>query len=362
MKFSIIENPPIDTTWDRFLEGAYNGHHVQSSAWGQLKSKFGMKVIRVIVKEDNSIIGGAQILIRPLPLYGNIGYISRGPVVVKGRSDVIAPLFDKIEQVANDQNLFILSIEPPSNEDFYMNQLSGRDFKVSSFYIIPPTTVLVDLHQNKDEILAQMRKNTRYGVRYAQREDVKLEIRDGSEEDLSLLFSWMKSAAKRDPYYYYSLEYFQEARRLFEPQGNLKLFMAYHEGQPISGIIVIAFGSWAAYKWAASSGEHRNTKPNELLNWHAILWSQEKGCDYYDLGGITPLVADALNAGVKPPKIKGAGIAHFKLGFGKLYNFPVAYDNNYGPFPRWMIRKPIELIWKMSFLRDFIRKLINPGT
>jgi len=361
MQVKIYEEPILDQKWDEFLEGEFNGHHVQSSLWGQLKTKFGMKVFRIIVEDDGSIIGGAQILSRPLPIFGNIGYISRGPIAASGREEVVELIFDKIEELARERNLLVLSIEPPTNEELYMKQLRERDFRFSNFYIIPPTTVLVDLHQHQDAILAQMRSKTRYNIRYALRDDIEIKVRDGSEDDLPLLYSWMEAAAKRDSYYYSTLDYYQEAWHQFEPSGNLKLFMAYYQDQPIAGIIVIAFGDWAVYKWGASSGEHLNAKPNQLLHWHAIQWSQGIGCRYYDLGGITPVVAEAIKNGEKLPQIKGAGIARFKLGFGERFDFPYAYDNNYGPFPRWMIRNLVAFIWKFDFLRDFIRKVVNPG-
>ena len=67
-------------------------------------------------------------------------------------------------------------------------------------------------------------------------------------------------------------------------------------------------------------------------------WSKEFGCKYYDMGGITPVVAEALNSGEELPDVKGSGIAHFKLGFGEKHIFPEAYDNTYTFLPRWFVR------------------------
>lgn len=353
MKIEILEQPTDDLAWDEFLAAQPAGHHVQSSPWGQLKAKYAWQVVRIIATECGHIVGGAQVLMRRLPVWGRVGYITRGPVVASGRHDVMEALFDRIEQVARAKRLLILSIEPPAHESLYMQPLNVRQFRPSSFYVIPPTTVVVDLRQSEDEVLAQFKRGTRYNVGLALRKGIV--VREGNETDLPKLFEWMKDTAAENPYYFYDLAYYQEAWRLFAPRGMLKLLMACFEDEPISGIIVLALGHWAVYKWGASSGAHLAKKPNDLLQWHGIRWSRDKGCHYYDLGGITPSVAEALQRGEEPPEGKGTGIARFKLGFGQMVSFPSSYDNSYGIRPRWLVRKGVDYGWKLKFLRNVAR-------
>lgn len=353
MRVTVAEQASNDPVWDAFLASQATGHHVQSSPWGQLKAKVGWQVVRVLAQEGEQIVGGAQILSRRLPVWGSIAYVTRGPVVAPGRSDVMEALLDRIEEVAQAQRLLVLSVEPPADEPLYMFPLQARQFKPSSFYVIPPTTVLVDLRQSEDEILAQFRRTTRYNVGLASRQGVV--VREGTDEDLPMFFEWMEATAAQDPYSYYSLEYYQEAWRQFVPQGMMKLLIACYQDEPISGTIVIALGHWAVYKWGASSGAYLNKKPNEILQWHAMKWSREKGCHYYDLGGITPSVAEALRRDEKPPEGKLTGIARFKLGFGQMVTFPSSYDNTYGIRPKWLVRKALPYAWELKFLRGLVR-------
>ncbi len=353
MRVTVAEQASNDPAWDEFLAAQATGQHVQSSPWGQLKAKFGWQVVRILAREGEQIVGGAQILSRRLPIWGSIAYVTRGPVVAPGRSDVMEMLFDRIEKVAQAQRSLVLSVEPPADEPLYMCPLQARQFKPSSFYVIPPTTALVDLRQSDDEILAQFKRGTRYNVRVALRHGIV--VRDGNQADLGRFFEWMDATAAQDPYYYYSLAYYEEAWRQFVPRGMMKLLIACYEGEPISGTIVIALGQWAVYKWGASSGAHLSKKPNELLQWHAMKWSREKGCHYYDLGGITPFVAEALKRGEKPPESKLTGIARFKLGFGQMVTFPSSYDNTYGIRPKWLVRKVLPYAWELRFLRGLVR-------
>lgn len=355
MRVKVIEQAAYDAAWDDFLAHRPDGHHVQSSLWGQLKAKFGWQVARILAyEEDEKIVGGAQILIRPLPIWGKIGYISKGPVVALNRFEVMKALFGHIEQLAQTRRLIVLSIQPPENDPLYMNPLREHHFKPSSFYVVPPTTVLVDLQPSEDEILAQMKQKTRYNIRLAARKGVV--IREGEAQDLPTFYRLTQvTGARNEDYAYYDLEYYQEAWHQFAPHGLMKLFLAYYDNEPLGALIAIAFGKWAVYKWGASSNAHRDLMPNNLLQWEAIRWSKEKGCAFYDLGGISPPIAEAINQGQDPATIATGGTARFKLGFGDMITFPDSFDNSYGIRPRWLVQAGVAAAWKFRFLRGLVR-------
>lgn len=354
MRIQIDEQAAYDAMWDDFLIGQPDGHHVQSSLWGELKAKFGWQVIRIVAYEDEEIVGGAQILARPLPVWGKIAYISKGPVAASDRLDIMESLFDHIEQLAQARRFLVLSIQLPEEVPSYTDLLEARQFQSSSFYVVPPTTVVVDLRPNEDEILAKMKQKTRYNIRLAGRKGVL--IREGNEQDLPIFYQLTQlTGSRNEDYSYYDLEYYQEAWRQFAPHGMMKLFLAYYNDEPLGALIAITFGKWAVYKWGASSNTHQNLMPNNLLQWNAIHWSKEKGCNYYDLGGISPPIAQALKQGQNPASIAKGGTARFKLGFGDMVTFPDSFDNNYGIRPRWLVRMLIDYGWKSRFLRGMVR-------
>jgi peptidoglycan pentaglycine glycine transferase (the first glycine) len=356
MDIRVIEGAGRDPAWDAFLATQPAGQHLQSSPWGELKARFGWQVTRVLAREGSEICGGAQILMRRLPVWGSVGYISKGPVVASGRNDAMDALCDAVEHVAERKRILILSIQPPEDTPLCMQPLKARNFQPSSFYVVPATTVLVDLEQNEDEILASMRKSTRYSVRRASREGVT--VREGDASHLPLFYKWVTADAAQDPsYVHYSLEYYQEAWRLFASRGMMKLLVAYYEDEPLGINIVIYLGNWGVYKWGSSSGAHHRKLPNYLLQWEAIRWCKSRGCRYYDLGGITPSVSETLELGEKlePTASKGAGIAYFKSGFGEIVTFPDSYDNNYGFRPRWLIRTAVRYAWRFNVTRKLAR-------
>ncbi len=341
--------------WDAFLAAQPAGHYTQSSLWGLLKMKFGWQARRFVVKEHGQIIGGAQLLLRRLPLWGQIGYISKGPVVSQGRRDVMERLLVEIENFARKHTVLLLSIQPPNDLPEYMQPLIAHRYAPSSYYIIPPSTVLIDLSSTEDEILSQMKRTTRQNIRAAQSRGVT--VQEGGEADLPAFCQLKQMTELRSEFVHYSQEYYQEAWRQFAPRGAMKLWLAYFGDELLAGLMAVYFGQQVVYAWAGSTRQHVDKRPNDLLFWHAMLWGKQQGYRFCDLGGISPVVANALLQNKEPPECKEKGIARYKLGFGPMHTFPPSYDNIFILRPRWLARKMISFAWSSN--RQLVSRFVR---
>jgi lipid II:glycine glycyltransferase (peptidoglycan interpeptide bridge formation enzyme) len=335
-----------DREWDAYLAAQPAGHYTQSSPWGLLKAKFGWQVARLLVKEGEQIVGGAQLLLRRLPLWGRIGYISKGPVVSAGRMDVMEQLLGEIESFARKNAVLLVSIQPPSDLPEYMQPMFSHGYRLSSYYIVPPTTVLIDLTKSENEILSQMKRTTRQNIRTAQSRGVL--VQEGGEADLPAFCRLKQMTESRSEFVHYSQEYYQEAWRQFELRGAMKLWLAYFGQELLAGLMAVYFGHWVVYAWAGSTRQHVDKRPNDLLFWHAMMWGKQQGYHFCDLGGISPIVADALLKNSEPPDCKEKGIARYKLGFGPMQTFPSSYDSIFILRPRWLVRKVINFAWSSN--------------
>ena len=63
------------TDWNQFLTQYPNAHLLQTGEWGELKSAFGWKPVRVTNGD-----AGVQILFRKLPLGFTVGYIPKANI------------------------------------------------------------------------------------------------------------------------------------------------------------------------------------------------------------------------------------------------------------------------------------------
>jgi peptidoglycan pentaglycine glycine transferase (the first glycine) len=355
MDHQIITSAQFDPIWDSYLENHSNGHYTQSSLWGMLKANYGWQVFRILIKEGEDILGGAQLLTKDLPIYGKIGYITKGPLVNGEDDKVIQLIFDRIEDLVRRQSIFLVSIQPPCCNRLYDQALNSYHYELSSYYIIPPTTVIIDLTDSQDEILQQMKRTTRQNIRAAQSRGV--DVREGNETDIQAFCELKRITESRSDFVHYDQCYYEEAWRLFAAHNKMKLWLASFENQLLAGLMAFYFGQQVVYAWAGSSRNHADKRPNDLLFWHAMMWGKEHGFRYCDLGGISPIVSEAITQNQEPPDCKEKGIARFKLGFGPLCNFPPAYDNIYTLRPKWLVRKAISYIWGNN--RKGVSKLVR---
>jgi lipid II:glycine glycyltransferase (peptidoglycan interpeptide bridge formation enzyme) len=61
--------------WNQFLSTCPNAHLLQTGEWGELKSAFGWKPVRIVNEKS-----GVQILFRKFPLGFTVGYIPKSAV------------------------------------------------------------------------------------------------------------------------------------------------------------------------------------------------------------------------------------------------------------------------------------------
>lgn len=270
--------------WDAFVEGEGSFALLQSWNWGTFKEELGWKASRIVVEDGGRIVGGAQLLVKPLPLGLSIAYVPRGPLGDWLTDEVARPLFSELICLARQNGAIFLKIEPALRRGLPSQGLLERyGFRHSRTPNQPQTTIVLDLTQSEDDILAHMRKKTRQYVRRAEREGIT--VRLGTSEDLPAFENLMHLTATREHFAARTSQYYRAEWETVALGGKGALFLAYHGGQLIAARLVYRFGRHAAEFHAGSvtiSGLH----PNYLLVWEAIKWAKGHGCISYDLWGI----------------------------------------------------------------------------
>jgi len=319
--------------WDEFLTGHPEAHILQTGAWGELKSDFGWRVVRVVAGES-----GAQILFWQLPFGLSLGYIPKGPVGHNWEN-----LWPVVDAVCKEQRAVFLKVEADLWET-QAGSLPGEappptGFVQSPHEIQPRRSIVVDLEGTEDQILARMKQKTRYNIRLAHRKGVV--IRQTS--DIETFYKLMEITAERDAFGVHSFGYYQKAFDLFEPHGHCALFIAEFEEQPLAGLMTFAKGRRAWYFYGASSNEQRQLMPTYFLQWNAMLWAKAQGCKKYDLWGVPDAEVDELETGFLDREDGLWGVYRFKRGFGgELRRSVPAWDRVYSS---WLYKL---YLWQIS--------------
>ncbi|WP_238565767.1 lipid II:glycine glycyltransferase FemX [Spirochaeta lutea] len=247
--------------------------------------------------------------------------------------------------------------------------------------IQPPQTIILNLEEDEDTIIARMKTKHRYNIRLSRRKGVVVR-RTSAKKDLETWYELYRETALRDGITIHSRDYYTQLFELFSeapgtggiqhpgrgsvpghpeapgtggiqrpgrgsapghpeapgtgdssgntgtepPEGKnpgIALYLAEHEGDVLAGIIVVFWNRRATYLYGASSNLKRNLMPAYALQWRAIQDAKAAGCDEYDLFGIPPS---------PDPEHPMYGLYQFKTGFkGEMVVYPGTWDRVYRP-------------------------------
>jgi lipid II:glycine glycyltransferase (peptidoglycan interpeptide bridge formation enzyme) len=244
---------------------------------------------------------------------GKYWYAPRAPMQCSGET------WKHIGEFAKKENVSWLRVEPLNeNALIQLTRTFGEKRVLPTYDVQPHQTFGVDLSRTEEELLADMKPKTRYNARLALKKKVDiLEVRD--MEYLDRFHELIVETADRAGVRPHDKEHYRTLLKLI-PRENMTLYCAKYKEKIIAINMVVFFGSVAIYLHGASSGEFHQLMAPFALQWRAMLDAKERGCAWYDLGGVS---MDGSHETL-------AGVTRFKKGFalkhGCLRTFPGTYD------------------------------------
>ncbi len=314
--------------YEAFIQSHPKGHFAQSSMWGKQKTAWTFQAIAVR-GDDGKIKGSMGILIRKAPVFpASMLYCCRGPVCDLDDHETLTQLVEGAKDLAKKYHGYVIKIDPdvPVENTAFTKELESFGFKCmqqgKNFEGINPRYVfrLNVEGKTEEELLASFTQKHRYNIRLAGRKGV--EVRVCGKEMVHDFTRIMVETGMRDNFVTRDESYF--ANMLDNLGEHCRLYMAFHEGQPIAGTLAIWFGDKVWYLYGASSNSHRNLMPNYLLQWEMIRWAVEKKCRIYDFRGVSGDLTEDNPL---------YGLYKFKKGFnGDFTEFIGEFDLVLSPF------------------------------
>ena len=282
---------------DAFTEKHENGHFLQTSLWGKVKSDW--KWFGVICRNDSGeITGTLAVLLRKISkLPYHMMYAPRGPVCGFDDKETFIALIEAAKQEGKKYNAYELKIDkdvPDDNEEYRAIALSqgfrfkGKTINFEDFQCRCVIRILLN-GRNEDEVFAAFHSDHRRKIRIAMKNNVEIKIH-GSEM-AETFYQIMKETCERDGFELRSAAYFAKILDVFGDKA--RLYMAYYEGQPIAGAISVLWGNKVWYFYGASSNSNRKVMPNYLLQWEMIKWAIETNCKIYDFRGVAGVIDES---------------------------------------------------------------------
>jgi peptidoglycan pentaglycine glycine transferase (the first glycine) len=333
---------PADSNWDAFLAQIPGVHFEQTSMWALLRQSYGWKPIRWVAFQNGRILGGIQLLIRPIGRLGNVGYVIRGPMCKEGQPWLEGHLINQVTAYAR-QHRFIYQVFDVPYHSTTLPDILDRTGYIPHPPNIPPAglitaTLLLDLQPSLDDLLKHMRKDVRQNIRCAERSG--LETLLGGEEDLDTFRELMLAVCRRrgssptppQPDFF---------RRLWQAAGKsgfVKLFLVRFNGEIVSAALSFTIGDTIRNWKVGWSGAYPHKYPNHLLRWWIIKWAKENGFRQLDFVWVNDHDAKLLSRGEKKTEAFKDGTTFFKLGFGgHLLMLPCARSQSFHPVLRSII-------------------------
>ena len=193
-------------------------------------------------------------------------------------------------------------------QEFRVNfNTANWNLKKSPEDILPKNTFFLDLTQKEKDLLQNMRYNTRYNIRQAQKKGIR--VREYGPEYISDWYKLYCETAKRhqmplqDEHFFTTILKNQDNSK----NGvNVKMLMAEKNGKFLSSMFLVLSNKRANYLYGASAS-NQNLPASYALQWESIKIAKSSGCLEYDMFGSAP------NLNRKHPL---HGVHIYKKGFG----------------------------------------------
>ncbi|MBI1863139.1 peptidoglycan bridge formation glycyltransferase FemA/FemB family protein [Candidatus Microgenomates bacterium] len=293
--------------WEDFVATQEDANFLQSWYWGEFHKKLGKTVERVgLFNRENNLVG-VMVCVVEAARRGRYLTAAGGPLIDWNNKELVAAAVQGLKETAKRHQCAFVRIRPQALETpEIMVVLSNAGFKKSPMHLTADLTNQLDLSPSEDELLANMRKTTRYEIRKAEKENLRVET-SLNVEDLREFYDIQIETAKRQGFVPFSYEFLSEQFKVFSEAGSALLYKAYHEKTLLAEAFVIFYGNEAVYHYGASTDEGRRHPGAYLIQWEAIKEAKKRGIKRYNFWGVVPMTET---------QHRFFGVSVFKRGFG----------------------------------------------
>lgn len=305
----------------------------QAWQWGDMQTSLGHKAVRQIIYRNNTACGLFLAIVKHTKR-GRFIEVPCGPLIDWTDAELVAAVMAELRAVAHREHCISVRLRPQVEDSPALRALLAKNgLAVSPMYLSADNTSMLNLTQSEDELLAAMRKQTRYEINRSGRRGVNV-TQSTAPETVDAFHSIQADTARRQGFVPPSEKYLQAC--LAAMGSHARIYRADKNGQLLNLVLVIFYGQEAVYFEAASTPEARNEPGAYAIIWQIIRDAKADGMTRLNLWGTAP--ADQ-------PNHRFAGVTTFKRGFGgRDITFIPAHDIIVAPL-RYRI------IWLVETLR-----------
>jgi len=268
------------------------------------------KAVRFVIYDtEDKIISLVQLLVISIPLIGGLARINRGPILhsqfgYEGTYKISADVISTILKEAKNRHWWVVQIAPEIiNTNSAVDKLKNMRFQKLNVPL--SASGLISLLPSEDELLMRLKGKWRNCLRKGLRLGVGVNIKTGNSDELYVMLRAYDHMQRNKDFFGISSDLIVSLSKEKGEGWEFTLFLANKKGydgvdSSLGMLVSIRHGDTSTYFIGVTNDEGRSLHVNYVLLWEAILYAKQKGCDWFDIGGLNAIT----------PK----GIAHFKSG------------------------------------------------
>lgn len=289
--------------WDGFVTGHNGTNFLNSWQWGELYEKLGDKVYHLGVYDDK--LAGLILAIVKNARRGRYIEVPGGPLVEFTNKRQLDEVFKYLRQLAKENNCGFVRVRPQLvDSEKVRDSLKKNGLTKAPMHLHAENTSILDLTLSEEIILNNMRQQTRYEIRRADKLGIEV-FMTSNIDDLHKFHKIQLETASRQGFIPPSQGFIEAQLEVFG--SDLKIYQAKKDGKLLAMALIVTYGAEADYYEGASTPDGRNLPGAYAIQWQVIKDAKSAGLTRYNLWGIAP-------GGSK--KHRYSGVTTFKHGFG----------------------------------------------
>ncbi len=305
--------------WEDFLAQCSEKTFLHSWSWGEFNDKMGRKSWRFGVWSNGKLVACALVS-KIGAKRGTFLFIPHGPAVIealdaKDKKEVLQVILAHLKTLAKEEKAVFIRISPIWRQaEQNINCFADSGFRPAPIHMHPEVTWELDISLPEDELLANMRKTTRYLIRQAEKNpDIQI-VKSRDVKDLEEFYRVYAQTGKRQHFNAYSKNYIEKEFSALAEKNEVLLFTGKYKGEIAVVAMFVFWQGGCFYHHSGSLPKFNKFPVSYLLQWEAIKEAKNRGCLAYNFWGIAPDIKEESD--VKKSKHPWAGLSLFKMGFG----------------------------------------------
>jgi len=308
--------------FQKFTEKSPYKSFTQTPEIAKLREKSGWTAYYLGVEEDGKIKAASMLVAKPSFLGKSTYFSPGGPLLDYEDTALTSYFFKNLRNYAKSHNGFALHIDPnyqliertrsgePKDGGFNhqkaLKNLRNLGFQRLKDSSTPRYQFALDIkNHTEDELLKNMKRNTRNHIRKAEKAGVT--VRELKREELNIFKQITESTSKRRHFDDKPLSYYEQMYDLFHQKGEVKFILAESNDIPLSAAMFMLYGDEVIYLFSGSDEKYmKEYNAQYAIQWHMIKYAAKHKFKTYNFYGIQ---------GLPDKSSKDYGIYDFKKGF-----------------------------------------------